>query len=70
VVIAHRPCALLPESKREAPLTVDAAKCKGCGLCMKIGCPAICKDDKKVEIDPAICVGCGLCKKLCKFGAL
>jgi indolepyruvate ferredoxin oxidoreductase alpha subunit len=70
VIIAHRPCALLPESKREAPLVVDAVKCKGCGICMKIGCPAISKDGKKVAIDPAICVGCGLCKRLCKVGAL
>ena len=70
VVIARRPCALLPGTPRGKPLAVDAAKCKGCGLCMKIGCPAVSLAAKKASIDPAICAGCGLCKKLCKFDAM
>ena len=46
-------------------------KCKKCGMCLKIGCPAITKqDDGTVKIDETMCNGCGLCAKYCKFGAI
>lgn len=65
VIIARRPCALLKSVKRGEPLAVDEEKCIGCGMCMKIGCPAISLTDKKAHIDSALCVGCELCGKLC-----
>ena len=69
VIIARRPCALLKTTKAKPPLTVDAEKCKGCLLCMKIGCPSISMKDKKASVDRTLCVGCGICTQLCKFGA-
>jgi indolepyruvate ferredoxin oxidoreductase alpha subunit len=42
----------------------------GCGMCMKVGCPAIIKTETGVRIDPTQCVGCGMCTQLCHFGAL
>ena len=48
---------------------IDADKCKGCKMCMRIGCPAISWKDKKAVIDPTQCVGCGVCEQLCKFDA-
>ena len=70
VIIARRPCALLKYVRHNGPLTVDADKCRGCGKCMQIGCPAISIADRKASIDNMLCTGCGVCSQLCSFGAL
>ena len=70
VIIARRPCILLPEVKTSPALHVDIEKCKGCRQCMTIGCPSISFADKKATIDPTICVGCELCTQMCKFEAI
>lgn len=70
VIISRRPCVLLKEVRSNPPLKVDADKCRGCRMCMKIGCPAISMRDNKAEIDSTLCVGCAVCPQMCKFGAL
>lgn len=70
VIISRRPCALLKYVKHKTPLSVDAEKCVGCKMCMKIGCPAISIADGKATIDATLCTGCGVCSQLCKRGAL
>ena len=69
VIISRRPCALLKYVKHSSPLAIDPDKCKGCKMCMKIGCPAISFRDGKASIDPTQCVGCGVCQQLCAFDA-
>ncbi len=52
--------------------TVDAAKCKSCGLCAK-ACPMNCiSGEKKVPyvIDQAKCAKCGACMEKCPFKAI
>ncbi|MBQ2765972.1 MAG: indolepyruvate ferredoxin oxidoreductase subunit alpha, partial [Clostridia bacterium] len=70
VIICRRPCALLKYVKREPALTVNADKCVGCKMCMKIGCPCISIVDGKARIDATLCTGCGLCTQMCKVGAI
>ena len=71
VIIAKAPCALLKGMKFTTKCYVDTEKCKKCGMCMKIGCPAMTKnEDGTVKIDETMCNGCGLCKNYCKFGAI
>ena len=70
VIISRRPCVLLKYVKHEAPLKVDADKCKSCKRCMTLGCPAISMKDGKARIDATLCVGCGVCKQLCAFDAI
>ena len=70
VIIARRPCILLPEVKTAPALFIDPEACKGCRQCMTIGCPSISFADKKASIDPTLCVGCELCTQMCKFGAI
>ncbi len=67
VIIAQKPCALLDKSAKPK---VKVEGCKNCGLCMKLGCPAISKGEKGVVIDTAQCVGCEVCAKVCPFGCL
>ena len=70
VIIARRPCALLVK-KKAAPCAINTDKCRKCGMCMKIGCPAILKaENGQVSIDTSLCNGCGLCKEMCHFGAI
>lgn len=76
VIIAERPCALLPEERKKAaqkePFWVDAEACKGdkCKMCLTLGCPAIGWRDGHAVIDPLLCVSCGLCMKVCPFDAI
>lgn len=71
VIIAKAPCVLLKGQKFPNKCTVNPEACKKCGMCMKIGCPAMSKgEDGKVKIDPTMCNGCGLCKNYCKFNAI
>ena len=69
VIITRRPCVLLRSVEKHPPYQVEPDKCKGCKMCMRIGCPAISWKDKKSVIDPTHCVGCGVCEQLCKFDA-
>lgn len=71
VIIARAPCALLKGQKFPNKCVAVSEKCKKCGMCMKIGCPAITRNqDGIVKIDGNMCNGCGLCKHYCKFGAI
>ena len=70
VIIAKAPCALLKGQKFLTYNAINEEKCKKCGLCLKIGCPAISKRDGKMVIDDTMCNGCGLCLNYCKFGAI
>jgi len=72
VIITRSPCVMLKSVKKAPPLTVDEDKCNGCGLCMKIGCPALVLREStgKVEIDRTQCVGCRQCMQMCHRDAL
>ena len=70
VIISRRPCVMLKSVKKAPPLVVDLDKCNGCGLCMKIGCPALSLRDGKAEIDRTQCVGCQVCMQMCHRDAL
>ena len=71
VIIAKSPCVLLKGQKFPNVCKVDPDKCRKCGACMKIGCPAMTKgEDGKVKIDATMCNGCGLCQNYCKFNAI
>ena len=50
--------------------TFDFSKCRGCKVCMGLGCPSISFVDGKAKIDHTLCVGCGICSQLCKFDAI
>ena len=67
VIIAQRPCALLDKSPKPK---MNVVNCKNCGVCMRIGCPAISMGENCVVIDVNQCTGCGVCAAVCPFHAL
>lgn len=72
VIIARRPCALLQKPPLDQKTVIDNELCKGCKLCIKIGCTGIYyNEDKKLAvINPNTCVNCGLCAQVCAFDAI
>ena len=71
VIIAKAPCALLKGQKFPNVAKTDNDKCKKCGACLRIGCPALTKKvDGTIKIDETMCNGCGLCESYCKFDAI
>lgn len=67
VIIAQRACALLDKTRKPV---VTVENCRDCGVCMRLGCPAIRKGERGVEIDALQCRGCNVCAQVCPFGAL
>ncbi|MCU0293869.1 MAG: indolepyruvate ferredoxin oxidoreductase subunit alpha [Thermoanaerobaculaceae bacterium] len=79
VLIARRPCILLPEIRKQwVHLRVLEEKCTGCGVCFRIGCPAILKSSEMAAgtqkpmalIDTSLCTGCEVCSQVCPFDAI
>ncbi|QSX09083.1 indolepyruvate ferredoxin oxidoreductase subunit alpha [Alkalibacter rhizosphaerae] len=70
VIIVKAPCQLLDKSGSFVQNYIDEEKCKDCGMCLKLGCPAIKKHNGVMMIDDTLCVGCNLCVGVCKFQAI
>ncbi len=70
VIITKSPCVLLKGQQFPNKCVINTDACKKCGLCLKIGCPAITKTAEGMRIDPTMCNGCGLCQNYCKFNAI
>jgi len=71
VIVFRAPCALLVKSSAD-PYAVDEDACSKCGICVRLGCPAIGKDEATslAYIDTSICVGCGQCVQVCRYDAI
>lgn len=70
VLIFRRPCVLLKGQMQQGCVTVDQEKCKACGLCRKLGCPALVFKGEKPAVNSTLCNGCGVCSQVCRFGAI
>ena len=87
IITVNSPCMMLrrakPLEKFKSPLyTISTDKCRGCKVCLDIGCPAISwqegagttvdghKRKGTVFINKDQCVGCEVCAQVCKFEAI
>lgn len=69
VIITKAACKLLIKEKWDTYSVCEDA-CNNCGLCSRLGCPAIQKGEHHTMINDALCAGCGLCQSMCKKGAI
>jgi indolepyruvate ferredoxin oxidoreductase alpha subunit len=71
VIIVRGACAMQVR-KRENPRKVDIEKCNQCGICLRLGCPAIQSTNGQVSIEPTLCAGdiCTICEQLCPQKAI
>lgn len=68
VIIFRSPCRLVDRSRGTIPTIRD---CRACGSCVKIGCPALGRDESgRAVIDATQCVGCNQCAQSCPFGCI
>ncbi len=70
VIVSKAPCLLAEKMTLGKPLKVIEDKCKKCGACIRIGCPAIEAKERQPRINPDSCVGCKICFQMCKFSAI
>ncbi len=71
VIIADAPCVIRARKIFNQPYFVDPEKCIACGMCHKVGCPAIEKDENgKTKINALLCIGCDICRQVCKPQAI
>ena len=76
LVIAYAPCRIAAKLTKEGLCEVDPEKCKACGACFKMGCPAMTRGAEvrpgffQMKIDANLCAGCKQCSQVCKFGAI
>lgn len=77
VVIVDGPCFFVGPGAT-GTYWVDADTCTACGMCFRLGCPAIIQSEQvnaktgkhKAEIDPVLCTGCDMCAQVCPTGAI
>ncbi len=76
LIVAYAPCRIAAKLTKEGLCEVDSEKCRSCGACFRLGCPAITRGEEsapgrfKMRIDPSLCAGCRQCTQVCKFGAI
>ncbi|MCR4402690.1 MAG: thiamine pyrophosphate-dependent enzyme [Firmicutes bacterium] len=70
VVIARRPCVLLPGAKPRRRYRVARERCNACRVCLGLGCPSIELCDGRPVIIEGSCVGCGVCAQICAHDAI
>jgi indolepyruvate ferredoxin oxidoreductase alpha subunit len=70
VIVFRAPCALLVK-ERDQLYAVDEEACTACGVCVRLGCPAISLGEaNRAEIDVSVCVGCSQCVQVCRYDAI
>jgi indolepyruvate ferredoxin oxidoreductase alpha subunit len=78
VMIVRGACVFTPHFHVQPKMQVDPEKCVACGMCFRVGCPAIVKSREvyevngkhKAAIDPLLCTGCTVCMQVCPVEAI
>jgi indolepyruvate ferredoxin oxidoreductase alpha subunit len=66
VIVSRAPCPLDLGKPPGEPLTIDTESCVQCHECLRLGCPALERDDAHgLRINDLLCGGCEMCKQIC-----
>jgi indolepyruvate ferredoxin oxidoreductase alpha subunit len=70
LIVSRAPCPLREKKKVGVTRKIMVDECKGCELCLYLGCPAIEGGEEGPRINETLCAGCGLCQQVCPAGAI
>lgn len=70
LIVSRAPCPLHERKPVGAQRKVAADTCKGCRICLKLGCPGLEYEGGKPHINELLCAGCGMCEQVCRFDAI
>jgi indolepyruvate ferredoxin oxidoreductase alpha subunit len=70
LIISKSPCVLKEKTRLAPARFVDAERCRECGACLKLGCPALEHTAGPPTINSSLCTGCDMCAQVCQFGAI
>ncbi|MDD4162800.1 MAG: indolepyruvate ferredoxin oxidoreductase subunit alpha [Methanothrix sp.] len=70
LIVSRAPCPLRERKRVGEVRKILAEECKGCELCLGLGCPAIENCGNGPRINEALCAGCGLCQQVCPADAI
>jgi len=70
LIVFSAPCPLRERRRVGVVRKIQTDVCKGCELCLGIGCPAIEGGGEMPKINEILCAGCGLCEQVCPTGAI
>jgi indolepyruvate ferredoxin oxidoreductase alpha subunit len=71
VIVSRAPCPLDEGKPPGGPMTIDPDKCIQCYECLKLGCPALERDDAHgLRINDLLCGGCEMCKQICPLESI
>ncbi len=70
LIVSRAPCPLREKKRVGRVRKILADECKGCELCLDLGCPAIEGGEDGPRINETLCAGCGLCEQICPAKAI
>ena len=70
LIVSRAPCLLSEKKPVGKPLKIDEQVCKHCGLCLRLGCPAMECESGIIHINEYLCGGCRMCMQVCRFDAV
>jgi indolepyruvate ferredoxin oxidoreductase, alpha subunit len=77
VIVAVGECVFISH-QQESAYEIDLDLCTACGICQRMGCPALVKvkethgktGRRKAGINAVLCNGCDVCRQVCPTGAI
>ncbi|MDR1483782.1 MAG: indolepyruvate ferredoxin oxidoreductase subunit alpha [Planctomycetaceae bacterium] len=70
LIVSKSPCPLHLRKSIGEPLSVEESLCRKCGICLKLGCPGLEKQDGNIRINKFLCAGCKMCQNICPAKAI
>jgi indolepyruvate ferredoxin oxidoreductase alpha subunit len=71
LIVSRAPCPLKEGKPVGKTLAINPDQCQQCYDCLKLGCPALERDEAHgLRINDLLCGGCQMCEQVCPCGAI